>query len=262
MENKYYLGIDVGTSYVKAIIIDENAVINGMAVRRTSPDIAASINGSIDDACSGPEIDSSSLAGSTATGFGRKKVMMADAYKTEISCHARGAFHYFPEKITIIDIGGQDTKIIRLDGSGRRVNFKMNRKCAAGTGSFLEEVANRLDVKLDEMNELAKKSTKNVKLGSYCTVFASTEVLNRMKDGERIEDLARSVFESIAKRVLEMEKLEGKVIITGGLIAHNDYLAIVLEDLTGIEPHVPSNPQMTGALGAALFARDKNHGRF
>ncbi len=116
----------------------------------------------------------------------------ADSVITEISAHAKGAYHYFPKKITIIDIGGQDTKIIKIDSKGKILGFKMNRKCAAGTGSFLEEIAYKLNIQLNEMNKLASKSDKETSLSSFCTVFASTEILTRIKEGEKVEDMVRS----------------------------------------------------------------------
>lgn len=111
--------------------------------------------------------------------------------KTEIACHARGCFHYFPVAMTIIDIGGQDNKIIKVDERGRRTSFKMNRKCAAGTGAFLEEMAMRLDIPIEEMDGLARQSEHMVELGSYCTVFSGTEVLEKIRQGKRWRILSR-----------------------------------------------------------------------
>jgi predicted CoA-substrate-specific enzyme activase len=192
----------------------------------------------------------------TATGFGRKNVLFADSVKTEISCHSKGTFNYFPNKITIVDIGGQDTEIIKINDKGKILSFKMNRKCAAGTGVFLEEIMHKLDIPVNKMNILAKKSTKDVSLSSYCTVFASTEILTRIKEGEKVEDMIKSAFVSVARRVIEMDTLENKVIATGGVVAHNDIIIEILSRLVGKKILVPPYPQLIGAFGAALYAKE------
>jgi predicted CoA-substrate-specific enzyme activase len=178
--------------------------------------------------------------------------------KTEIACHAKGCFHYFPVAMTIIDIGGQDNKIIKVDEAGRRTSFKMNRKCAAGTGAFLEEMAMRLDIPIEEMDGLARQSEHMVELGSYCTVFSGTEVLEKIRQGEQVADIVKGLFFSVIKRVLEMDALTDRVAMTGGVVAHNPLLVTMVEEITGREILVPEHPQLTGAVGAALFAME-NH---
>ncbi len=252
---KFYLGIDAGTTYVKAVIVNDSKEIIGTFVHPTGTDHADSlktVGGGVLEAAS---ITKEALAHTTATGFGRDTIEFADSTKTEISCHARGAYHHFPQAITIIDIGGQDTKIIQLDESGKRIGFKMNRKCAAGTGAFLNEIAQKLEVPLNELNSMAMGSDLNSPLSSFCTVFASTEILQRMKDGERIEDLVRGAYESVIRRVIEMEELEGTIIMTGGVIAYHPIIAEILGGLLDMKIRTPPLPQLTGALGAALFAR-------
>ncbi len=194
------------------------------------------------------------IACTTATGYGRKNVAFAAETKTEISCHASGCYHYFPLASTIIDIGGQDNKIIKLDQTGRRTGFKMNRKCAAGTGAFLEEMSTRLDIPLKKMDGLAVQSKRMVKLGSFCTVFSATEVLENIRHGKKIEDIVKGVFFSMIQRVLEMDALTEKVVMTGGVVAHNPYLVRMTEALIGRKILVPEYPQLTGAIGAALYA--------
>jgi predicted CoA-substrate-specific enzyme activase len=158
--------------------------------------------------------------------------------------------------MTIIDIGGQDNKIIKVDKDGRRLSFKMNRKCAAGTGAFLEEMSTRLDIPLEEMDGLARESTDLVELGSFCTVFSATEVLEKIRQGKKVPDIVKGLFLSVIKRVLEMDSLTDKVSMTGGVVAHNLYLVKMVENLIGREILVPDHPQLTGAVGAALFAMD------
>ena len=158
--------------------------------------------------------------------------------------------------MTIIDIGGQDNKIIKVDEKGRRLNFKMNRKCAAGTGAFLEEMAMRLDIPLEEMDSLARQSEDMVELGSYCTVFSGTEVLEKIRQGKKVPAIVKGLFYSVIKRILEMDSLTDKVAMTGGVVAHNPYLVQMVEEKTGKKILVPEFPQLTGAVGAALFAID------
>jgi predicted CoA-substrate-specific enzyme activase len=252
----YFAGIDVGTSYIKAVIINKKKEIVGSFTVRSGSDLQKSINIAFEGAISNANISKSSVKHITSTGFGRGNVPFADNVKTEISSHAKGAYHYFPKQITIIDIGGQDTKIIKIDSKGKILGFKMNRKCAAGTGSFLEEIAFKLNIPMDEMNVLAGKSSKDTALSSYCTVFASTEILTRIKEGEKKEDMVKSAFESVARRVIEMDTLDGTVVMTGGVVAYNDIILKILSKQVGQKILTPPNPQLTGALGAALFAKE------
>jgi predicted CoA-substrate-specific enzyme activase len=158
--------------------------------------------------------------------------------------------------MTIVDIGGQDNKVIKLDERGRRVSFKMNRKCAAGTGAFLEEMAMRLDIPLEDMDSLAREAETAVELGSYCTVFSGTEVLEKIRQGVRLPDLVKGIFLSVIKRVMEMDPLTDTLVMTGGVVAHNPLLVEMVREITGQEVLVPEYPQLTGAVGAALFAID------
>jgi predicted CoA-substrate-specific enzyme activase len=130
----------------------------------------------------------------------------------------------------------------------------MNRKCAAGTGAFIEEIAYRLDIPLKELNNLAAESTESVPLASYCTVFAKTEIITRIKEGEKVEDLIKSAFDSVIRRIIEMSELEGNLVLTGGLIAYNSIIGEILKKEIGAEILIPPNPQLIGAIGAALFA--------
>jgi predicted CoA-substrate-specific enzyme activase len=175
---------------------------------------------------------------------------------TEIACHPKGAYFHFPQEMTVIDIGAQDNKIIRLNSQGRRVSFRMNRKCAAGTGSFLEEIALRLDLDVADLNGLAEQSTKELELGSFCTVFAATEVLAKIRAGERVEDIVRGAFRSVVKRVFEMDAVSDSLVLSGGVVAHNPILMTLVEERFGKKPLATPDPQFTGAFGAALFARD------
>ena len=254
MSDDIFVGIDVGTSYVKSAFINNAKEIIGSFVKRTGTSIENSCKTAFEEVISNASLSRAAIKHITATGYGKNKVSFADSSKTEISCHAKGAYHYFPKKITVIDIGGQDTKVIKLDDNGKILRFKMNRKCAAGTGAFIEEIAYRLDLPLKDLNMLATRSTSNVPLASFCTVFAKTEILTRIKDGEQVEDLIKSAFGSVIKRIIEMTQIEGNVVLTGGVIAHNSIVGEILKTELNAEILIPPYPQFTGAVGAALFA--------
>jgi len=191
-----------------------------------------------------------------ATGYGRKNVPFAHETRTEIGCHGQGCYHYFPEAITVVDIGGQDNKIIKLDAAGRRIGFKMNRKCAAGTGAFLEEMAHKLDIPIEELNGLALKASETTRIGSYCTVFTATEVLDRIRAGEKVENIVRGIMDSVVKRILEMDTLNGRLIVTGGVVAFNPIVAALLGARAGITAEIAPHPQEMGAFGAALAGQE------
>jgi len=251
----YFVGTDVGSSWTKVVIIDESRIIRGRAARRSGTDFSAAAADCLQKALATANITAADAVRSVSTGYGRKNVGYADDSRTEISCHARGCFHYFPQALTVIDIGGQDNKIIKIDARGRRLGFKMNRKCAAGTGAFLEEMAARLDLPLQEMNALAREAEDMVKIGSFCTVFSATEVLEFIRQGQPIDAIVKGIFHSMVQRVLEMDALSENVVMTGGVVAHNPYLVRMAEATIGRKVRVPEAPQLTGALGAALYAQ-------
>ena len=257
MTNKpIYVGADVGSSRTKVAAMDSGKHLLGYAIKKSGTDFTATVQECLASSLKMAAVEQKDIAKAVSTGYGRKNVPFANDTKTEIGCHGSGCYLYFPKPITIIDIGGQDNKIIKLDEKGRRINFKMNRKCAAGTGAFLEEMSARLDVPLEEMDGLAAQSEDMVKLGSFCTVFSATEVLENIRHGKKIEDIVKGVFFSVIKRVLEMDSMTENVVMTGGVVAHNPYLIKMAEDMIGRQVLVPEHPQLTGAIGAALYAMD------
>ena len=175
---------------------------------------------------------------------------------TEIACHGKGAYHFIRQAMTVIDIGAQDCKLIHLDARGCRTGFKMNRKCAAGTGAFLEEIAYRLDLTPADLNGLAERSTRESPLGSFCTVFAATEILEKIRAGLMVEDIIKGAFRSVVNRVREMDVVTGTLVMTGGVAAHNPALVRIVEEAFGRPVLLPPDPQFIGALGAALFAAE------
>ena len=254
----YVCGVDIGASAAKLVILDERSQLAGKAIRRSGVDYAESAGACLAEAMSQAGAAREQVRSVVATGYGRDNVPWADATRTEIACHGAGAFFHFPRRITVIDIGAQDNKIIHLGPDGRRLSFRMNRKCAAGTGTFIEEIAHRLNLPLADLNGLAERSTKEVALGSFCTVFAATEILARIREGEKAEDIVKGAFRSVVKRAMEMDAVEGELVLTGGVVAHNPVLVKLFEESFGRLVLVPPYPQYAGALGAALAALERH----
>jgi predicted CoA-substrate-specific enzyme activase len=232
-------------------VLDANKTLIGHAVKKSGTDFGATADTCLSIALDMAGAGKQKRFAAISTGYGRRNVTYAQETKTEIGCHAKGCYYYFPFSTTVIDIGAQDNKVIKLDDKGLRTGFKMNRKCAAGTGAFFEEMAMRLDIGLEQMDDLARQSENMVKLGSFCTVFSATE---NIRSGKKLPDIVKGVFFSMIKRVLEMDSLTEKVVMTGGVVAHNLFLVKMTEEIIGRKILVPEYPQLTGAIGAALYA--------
>lgn len=254
MSGRLFAGVDVGASATKVVVVDQDGQVLGKAVCPTRMDFVLASKKALEEALLEAREVRSDLSCVVSTGYGRKNVEFSNASKTEIACHARGAYHSFPEAITIVDIGGQDNKIIKVAADGTRVDFKMNRKCAAGTGAFLEEIAVRIGVGVQEMEGLAAMSTEHVEIGSFCTVFSATEILALVRRGVNVPDIVKGAFRSVVRRIMEMDTLSGKVVVTGGVVAHNPIVIELLSEATGAQVLSPNEPQFSGAMGAALYA--------
>jgi (R)-2-hydroxyacyl-CoA dehydratese activating ATPase len=254
---QYYCGIDIGASTAKLIIINPESQIVAKTLGRSGIDYEKTAEQMLDGLIAAKSLDRSQIVKSISTGYGRDNVPWADGKMTEIACHGKGAYYHFQKRMTVIDIGAQDSKVIHLDETGKRENFKMNRKCAAGTGAFIEEIAHRLALDISKLNALAEASTKDVSLGSFCTVFAATEVLAKIRAGVNVTDIVRGAFNSVAKRIVEMDCVEGILVMTGGVIAHNPFLAKLIEQSFGTEAYIAPDAQYIGAFGAALFAAEQ-----
>jgi predicted CoA-substrate-specific enzyme activase len=255
MDQKLAGGVDVGSVTTKAVIVDGARVLCWKVIY-SGTDFGGASERVWEQCLSEVGLKRADVGRVVSTGYGRNSVSFAGRSLTEISCHGRGCLHYFPGPLTVIDIGGQDNKIIKLDKHGRRVSFKMNRKCAAGTGAFLEEMALRLRLPLEDLDDLARTAGGEVILGSYCTVFSATEVLEKIKQGHPVDHIVRGLFHSVVKRVLELGTLTDTVVLTGGVIHHNPFLAEMVKQHTLCPVRIPPYPQVTGALGAALYALD------
>ena len=250
-------GIDVGASATKVALVDAGLKLLASDIRKTGVSFEISAQEAMDAALASCGLSFADLRCVVATGYGRHNVAHAQSTKTEIACHARAAHFHFPRRITIVDVGGQDSKVIHVDPQGRRDSFKMNRKCAAGTGAFLEEVAQRMDVPLDQIDSLARQASHAVHMGSFCTVFTKTEILSHMRAGEKVPEIVAGLVESVVKRIVEMDPLAGEVVITGGVVAHIPILAEMLASRLGHPVHILPNAQLAGAFGAALFASEE-----
>ena len=255
-------GIDIGAGTAKAVIMDNGEII-GRSILPVSGDINKAIEGVIGEALGQAGLARQDLDYTVATGWGRDAVTFADNTTTEIICHAGGVHYLIPQARTIIDIGAQDSKVIRINDKGRVVDFVMNDKCAAGTGRFLEVMAHVLGLKLDEMGPLSLTSKNICNISSTCTVFAETEVVSLRAQGKAVEDLIAGIHRSIASRVIIMGaaiNLEQETVFTGG-VAKNIGVRKALEEAGKLKCIVPEEPQITGALGAALIAQAESKSR-
>lgn len=256
----YYLGCDLGSTTGKAVVLsveEGRGAILSFAIEPSglSPEETAAI--AIGRACEQAGVTREEIAGACATGYGREYVTSVDKNVSEISCHARGAHFLNPSCRTIIDVGGQDVKAISVSGKGKVVDFAMNDKCAAGTGKFFEAMARTLRTTVEELGEMALHSTDPVSISSTCSVFAESEVITAINKGVDRRDISGGIHESIARRLVGMVNRVGlceEVVLTGGC-AKNPGLCSALQAMLGtaLAP-LPCDPQINGALGAALFA--------
>jgi (R)-2-hydroxyacyl-CoA dehydratese activating ATPase len=249
-----YCGVDLGASATKVVVVDAYGAMVGSSVRPSGVDYRAAALAGLNEALAQGGYVAAEIARTVSTGYGRDNVGFADEKRTEIQCHGVGVYSHVRRAVTVVDVGGQDNKIIRLDDAGHRLHFRMNRKCAAGTGAFLEEVALRLDLPVGALDALAAGSTTAVQLSSFCTVFAKTEILAHLRRGVPIGAIVRGAFAAVVSRVVEMDPLPGEVVLTGGVVAHNPTVAVLLQERLGRAVTVPPHPQLMGALGAALVA--------
>ena len=251
----YFTGIDIGSTASKVVVLDEQGIVDHFVLPTgwSSKETAAAIADRL--AQSGRPVDEDMKV--VATGYGRISVEYAAKTVTEITCHGKGGYALLERDCTIVDIGGQDTKVISVEG-GMPSSFLMNDKCSAGTGKFLEIMANRLGVTLEELFALAEKGTP-LAISSMCTVFAESEVNSHIGSGEKREDIAAGVVESVVNKVAGLcsrHTIKGDVLLTGGLCECN-YLVSRLSDKLKQPVQMNTMGRYAGALGAALIARGK-----
>jgi predicted CoA-substrate-specific enzyme activase len=259
----YYAGIDIGSLSTETVIIDRTGQIAAYDISPTGPNSKTAGERSFRLASERVGISGAELGFVVATGYGRISLPFADKAVTEITCHARGACHLFPRTRTILDIGGQDSKVIKVSPEGRVLDFAMNDKCAAGTGRFLEVMAKALEVGLTEMGPLSLKSRQALAISSTCTVFAESEVISLVAESKPREDILHGIHTAICQRVLAMLDrlgIEPELTMTGG-VAKNTGIVEIIRENTGIRINIPEEPQIVGALGAALLAAGHGNSR-
>ncbi|HOB76803.1 MAG TPA: acyl-CoA dehydratase activase [Phycisphaerae bacterium] len=249
-------GIDAGSRAIKVVLLDarQDRVLAAEAVDQGVQQDALATE-LFDRLLSENGLGRGDVCRIVATGYGRNLVSLADTTITEITCHAAGVRRVKPEARSVIDIGGQDSKVMRLDAAGGVRDFAMNDRCAAGTGRFLEVVAQRLGVRLDELGERAGRSRSPAFISSTCVVFAETEIVGLLASGTSPEDIAAGVLQSFATRVAAMagRGLEEPIVFTGG-VALVPGMAAALTEALGRPVEIAPDPRMTGALGAAILA--------
>jgi predicted CoA-substrate-specific enzyme activase len=246
----HFLGIDLGSSYTKFAVTDaDSAIVHAEVIptlsrrRELFVEALSKIQGKFD------------IARICATGYGRRNVQ-SDLQKTELLCAAAGVSVYHHTHKNILDIGGEDIKIVECDPDGAVINFYMNDKCSAGTGTFITEIAERAEIDAGEMNELAKKSKSGRTINSFCTVFAKSEILGWKFDGVPIEDIARGIYLSVVDRVRKLPlKKDIPLFLCGGVIAYHPHLAELLAERLDADIKVVERPQYAVALGAAALAQ-------
>ena len=258
---KYFGGCDVGSTYTKCVILDENGKMVADVTNRSKINPVQSAEIALKDACDQVEgLTPEKLTYLIGTGYGRNKVPFADENISEISCHAMGVHVTNPSVKAIIDIGGQDVKGIAIDTDGTVKNFAMNDKCAAGTGRFFEAMAHAFEMSLPEFSKLSLKAKNTIPITAQCTVFAESEVISLVGEGKPMDEIAAGIELAVAKRCFVMAKKAGatdSITLTGGC-AKNDGLKQAIEKVLKIKVvDLAIVPQLMGALGAAEYARQK-----
>ncbi len=254
-----YVGIDAGASTTKAVIVNKDSEILSYAIVPSGINFRVSSEEALRKALKLSDLSLKNLTWTVSTGYGRTLVN-AKSTSSEIVCISRGIHKLFSSVRTIIDVGGQDSKAIRIAEDGRVLDFIMNDKCAAGTGRFLEAMANTLRKPIEELSKLHFKSSKPIKISSTCTVFAESEVISHMSQGSEVEDVIAGLHEAIAERVYNMSsriRIEKDVAITGG-VAKNQGFVDALSRKIMLAPTLPEEPQIICAYGAALAAVKKH----
>ncbi|MBN1975258.1 MAG: hypothetical protein JW787_16565 [Sedimentisphaerales bacterium] len=252
-------GIDAGSRTIKVVLMDAaSRRILAKDITDQGLDQGQLASALLDKALHKSGLKKQDVASITATGYGRYAVDIADTTITEITCHGVGVHHLVPNAMTVVDIGGQDSKLLRLDEEGKVRDFVMNDRCAAGTGRFLEIVAKRLEVELESLGKMAAKSKKPSPISSMCVVFAETEIVGLLASGASRDDIAAGVQASIASRIAGMagRSVAPPIVFTGG-VALVPEMKNALQSKLGHDVTISPDPQMTGALGAAILAARK-----
>ena len=252
-------GVDVGSTQTKAVIVDESRRIVARALIPTGANVSRAGENAFAEACRAGEIAREAVGYVVGTGYGRYKIAFGDAQITEITCHARGAHSAFPGTRTVIDMGGQDTKAIKVGSDGSVLDFSMNDKCAAGTGRFLSAAADVTGISLDDIGPVALEARNPVRLTSVCTVFVESDIMSYLAQRKTVEDILGGVHKAIATRTMSLVRrvgVEEEITFTGG-VSRNVGMVRSLEAVLGKPVNVSADGHFMGALGAALFALER-----
>jgi len=253
---EFVAGIDIGAKTVKVIIMDGKREVRGKSTVKTRPDFTPVAKEALDLALQRAGLKEKDLSYIATTGFGRYNVPFRDVQITEITCVARGAAFLFPKTHCVLDIGAQSTRAIRIHDGGKVREFRTNDKCAAGAGGFIERAAKYLEVKVENVGDLSIKSDKPETISSVCAVLAESEIINHVSGGGTVENIMRGVHNSLASRALALIKragLEDEVTFVGG-VARQKGMVKALEETLKRKVNVGADPEMVGALGAALLS--------
>ncbi len=251
----YVMGVDSGSTSTDAVVVDGEGTVVASVILPTGSKATESARKAIDQVLEKAGISRDQVTLAVATGYGRDSIPDMDTSITEITCHARGAHALAPEAMTIVDIGGQDSKVIKLDRDGGVVNFVMNDKCAAGTGRFLEMMARTMELPLDEFCRQGLEWKKDVKISSMCTVFAESEVVSLVADDTPVPDIIHGLDQSVASKIRSLAKrvkAEPPYLMTGG-VANNEGVVAAIGEALGAPVTTSEDSQLCGALGAALL---------
>ena len=251
-------GIDIGAATAKAVVFGKDKILSSCVIP-TGESVVRSAESVMRQVLDPLNLEVSDIAHIVATGYGRRAVSFAHEVITEISCHGKGVAFLFPDARSVIDIGGQDSKVIEIDDTGNIANFSMNDKCAAGTGRFLEVMAKVLNSNIEDIGELSLKGDTPCQISNTCTVFAESEMVSLRAEGKSRENILAGIHSAMAHRVAIMGNAMGfkpKVIFTGG-VAKNIGMKKALEERIGKDIYIPEDPQIIGAMGAAILALKK-----
>lgn len=257
MAEEVYVGIDIGSLSSEAVLLGGDGIL-AYSIVNTGANPQRAARSCLKEALRKAGVDETAIKGLVATGYGRIRVPFKARQVTEITCHARGAHFLFPGTRTVIDIGGQDSKVITLDQRGAVTDFAMNDKCAAGTGRFLEVMAAALETELTELGKRSLQAKGGVSISSMCTVFAESEVISLIAEGFGEGEIIRGLHEAISRRIFQMSKrlrVREEITLSGG-VAKNEGIAETLKSLFGMRINIPDEPQIVGALGAALRSKE------
>ena len=247
------MGIDLGSSYTKGVLVNENNEIVDYHVAKTGFDFIKAAHKVIDKFSSNHEIKYPVFT----CGYGRDQLDVPHISNSEIIALSKAVYDKYNRKCSIIDIGGQDTKFIKINDQGQVDRFKMNRKCAAGTGSFIEEIAFRLDVTTSEFNKLAKQATEEIKINSFCTVFAISEIIGMIKKGYVLPNIILGIYNSVVERCIEMSPLEDYLIITGGVPDNHPEIIKLFKNRFN-NSDCPEKSQFMAAYGSVLLNKESS----